>query len=125
MPTSVPKRYYDIQSPVLRGGKKDHLLHPYHASMQAEVAACTVAFPNGLLLVTSESPRPYKRAVECIAWFFKREMRYDFPQYAATEYDVSPYWDQRTDDDLRAFLWFEDENSDRAANEWPMIGAAV
>ena len=64
MPNSIPKRYYDIQSPVLCGDKKDHLLQPYHASMQAEVAACKVAFPNSLLLVTSKSPKPYKQAVE-------------------------------------------------------------
>ena len=101
MPNSIPKRYYDIQSPVLCGDKKDHLLQPYHASMQAEVAACKVAFPNSLLLVTSKSPKPYKQAVERTAWFFKREMRYDFPQYAATEYDKSPYWDHKTDANLR------------------------
>lgn len=125
MPHTIPNRYYDIQSPVLCGDKKDHLLQPYHASMHAEVTVCNVAFPDGLLLVTSKSPKPYKQAVERIAWFFKREMRYDFPQYAATEYDRSPYSDQKTDADLRAFLWFEDEHSDRAANEWPMIGAAA
>jgi hypothetical protein len=118
-------RYYDIRPPVLRGDDDTHLLKLYHESMSPEVSACNVAFPSsGLVMVTSKSPRLYKRAVEQMSKFFQREMHYDFPQYSASEYSRDVYLqDVKTDADLRAFLWHNNDVSNQSENEWPIIGA--
>lgn len=118
-------RYYDIRPPVLHGDKETHLLQSYHESMSTEVNACNVAFPSsGLLLVSSNSPISYKKAVERIACFFKREMQFDFPQYSAYEYSRKYYLnDAKTDSDLRAFLWYNNDISNHVVNNWPIIGA--
>ena len=118
-------RYYDIRTPVLRGDDDTHLLKPYHESMSPEVNACDVGFPGScLVMVTSKSPRSYKRAVERMAYFFQREMHFDFPQYGASEYSRNVYLDDvKTDADLRAFLWYNNDISNLADNEWPIIGA--
>jgi hypothetical protein len=94
--------------------------------MASEVDACDAPFPDELLLVTSKSPRSYKMAVEKMAKFFQREMHFDFPQYLASEYSRNYDYprDVKTDADLRAFLWYENDLFNRGPNEWPIIGAA-
>ncbi len=41
------------------------------------------------------SPRPWRDAVERLAYYFRREMRYDFPPYTASEVDLN--WDLAKD----------------------------
>lgn len=115
-----------IRPPVLRGDDETHLLKPYHDSMSPEVNACNVAFPSsGLVMVTSKSPRSYKKAVERIACFFQREMHFDFPQYGVFEYSRNVYLNNaKTDSNLRAFLWHNTDVGNQEENKWPIIGAA-
>jgi hypothetical protein len=117
--------HYDIRPTILRGDPDKHLLELYHDSMATAVHECDLAFPVGLLLVTSKSPKPYKKAVEKIATFFQREMGFDFPQYQAFEYSHSHRFPRTvmTDADLRSFLWYDTDKFNRGLNQWPSIGA--
>jgi hypothetical protein len=45
------------------------------------------SMPSGLCVVTDESSNTARKAVEKLAWYFKREEGYDFVQYLATERD--------------------------------------
>ncbi len=125
--TSMTSRFYDIRPGVLRGDPRTHMLEPYHAAMVDEVARCDVPFPSKqVCMVTSKSCRAYKRAVERMASFFQRELNYDFPQYAATEYSRSYRYRKHvaTDSELRGFFWFENNDGNRIENEWPTLGGA-
>jgi hypothetical protein len=65
-------------------------------------------------LVTPSSPLGWRRPVETLAYFFKREFRYDFPQFEAAEQPQSlgyvpyeawlfhePAWDRFRNEDKR------------------------
>lgn len=45
---------------------------------------------SGPTLLVSSSPLRWKMALEALAYFFKREMRYDFPQFEASEDPSQP-----------------------------------
>lgn len=63
-------------------------------------------------IATPASPRHLREAVECIAYYFKREFDYSFIQYCSRELD---------DDQHRAYLWTDPTSVQDDAE--PVIGA--
>ena len=53
----------------------------YPSELSAEIQACQEPYPLDLSLVTSESPVRYKRAVENISYYFRRETGFSFAGY--------------------------------------------
>ncbi len=118
--------YYDIRPPMIHAPEKWGELAPYHQSMSSEVEKLDITFPTGLLLVTCRSPRLHKKAVEKIAYFFKRERECDFPQYSAQDcLSKALYYQEEveTDATLRAFLWYDSTPQYNDATGWPVTGA--
>jgi hypothetical protein len=70
---------------------------------------------NKIIKITSSSPISHKKAVEKIAYYFKREFSYDFVQY---EHNT-----KETDNTLIAYLWMEPYFA--YDSKVPTIGATV
>jgi hypothetical protein len=84
---------YDIRLPRLRRsemcfGVPDDEANEHHKALSLLEArsgkAPSINYPD-VIAVTDRSPVRYRRAVETIACYFRREFRYDFVQYRAAE----------------------------------------
>ncbi len=117
--------YYDIRPWVLKPPPGE-CPQKYHPSIAETAGPHDHFFPErGLALVSIRSPRVYKNAVERIAYYFKREFHYDFPQYLASEHSVVKRHRRPDSDDsnLLAFLWYDADETNYAEAEWPTFGA--
>jgi hypothetical protein len=118
--------YYDIRMPIIRGVELGTIPAPYHESFFRTCRSFRKLFPDGLVLVTSQSPLSYRKAVEKLAHYFRRELGYDFTQYSCLEYlgtGRSFLEEQQTDNTLRAFLWRHTGAEYSSETGWPVIGA--
>jgi hypothetical protein len=90
-----PGDHYCIKPPALQRA----LLEESWSSDTDPESNSTYAMECGLSAVsTPHSPRSIRRAVECCAYYFKRELGFDFVQYCSLE---------KKDDKHRAFLWVD------------------
>jgi hypothetical protein len=112
--------YADPTPPVI----EDEELQPYPSSLVTSVERCPVVRPKNLILVGSTSRQNYREAVEQLGSYFCLELDFDHRPYCAWEYDpLSNYCTRpKTDDDLRAFLFIDPEESRQ--RHWQTFGAA-
>ncbi len=94
----IPKDALSITTPIF-------IIEPSSNYADIETASRLIypvpeAMPCNLHLVTADSPRRYKGAVETLAWYFRREFHFDFPGYTADEIT--------SDDSVRSFFWTEE-----------------
>ena len=89
-----PGDYYCIKSHAL---SRARLEESWNSDPDRETVDGTSARTCGLSAVVTATSRPVlRRAVECIAYYFRREFSYDFVQYCSLEME---------DDGHRAYLW--------------------
>ena len=89
-----PGDHYCIKPPALA---RTLLQESWELDGDKETVGGISAKDCGLSAVVTTATRPVlRRAVECIAYYFRRELEYDFLQYCSLEME---------DDGHRAFLW--------------------
>ncbi len=116
--------YYDIRPAVLRGDLEHGKIEPYASSMSDSIQNCDTSLPNGMCMITKASPLSYKKAVETLAFYFVRELKFDRPPFTASEYSNRVYYppSQRTNDaNTRSFLWFNEREG--FPGHWETFGA--
>ena len=97
--------YLDITCPRLRS-----IEEPFDIIVKtAQAFDGSSAMSDNLICVGRRSPVSQKRAVECMATYFRREFGYDFVQYSA---------DERTNDETTlAWLW-----ADGLSGDYSIVG---
>lgn len=103
------QKYWDIKVPLIK--HKNLIKIPDDLKIDNNIFKYYPKYDTGyeIVMVSERSPLIYKKALEDIAYYFKREMKTDFSQYEANE--------KQNNKKLRGFIWVNE-----FPTEWRVVG---